>query len=65
MLGLINGIKITMRAMEALLAPWLSLLIRLWLTQDFIIVGVHQMMDHAASTATEIGSRAASSCKSR
>ncbi len=51
MLGLISGIRITMRATEALLAPWLSLLIRLWLAQVFIIAGVHQMMGHAGEQA--------------
>ena len=51
MLGLISGISITLRATEALLEPWLSLLIRLWLAQGFIIAGVHQMMDHAGEQA--------------
>jgi NADH dehydrogenase/putative oxidoreductase len=48
---LISGIRITMRATEALFAPWLSLLIRLWLAQAFIIAGVHQVMDHAGEQA--------------
>jgi NADH dehydrogenase/putative oxidoreductase len=51
MLGLISGIRITMRATEALLAPWLSLLIRSWLAQEFIIAGVQQMMDHTGEQA--------------
>src|SRR6516164_5683656 len=51
MLGLISGISITLRATEALIEPWLSLLIRLWLAQGFIIAGVHQMMDHAGERA--------------
>jgi NADH dehydrogenase FAD-containing subunit/uncharacterized membrane protein YphA (DoxX/SURF4 family) len=51
MLSPISRIRITMRTTEALLAPWLSLLIRLWLAQVFIIAGVHQMMDHVGEQA--------------
>ena len=51
MLRLISGIRITVRATEALLAPWLSLLIRLWLAQVFIVAGVHQMMGHSGEQA--------------
>jgi NADH dehydrogenase/putative oxidoreductase len=51
MLGLISGISITMRATEALLAPWLSLLTRLWLAQAFIIAGVHQVIGHTGEQA--------------
>jgi NADH dehydrogenase FAD-containing subunit/uncharacterized membrane protein YphA (DoxX/SURF4 family) len=55
MLGLISGISLAMRATEALLASSLSLLIRLWLAQVFIIAGVHQMMDHAGELQAMIG----------
>jgi NADH dehydrogenase FAD-containing subunit/uncharacterized membrane protein YphA (DoxX/SURF4 family) len=51
MFRLISGVRITMRATEALLAPWLSLLIRLWLAQAFIIAGVYQMTGHAGEHA--------------
>ena len=51
MLRLIDGISITTRAAEVLLAPWLSLLIRLWLAPVFIVAGVHQMMGHLGDHA--------------
>ena len=41
---IMGGMGVGARATEALLAPWLSLLIRLWLAPVFIVAGVHQMM---------------------
>ena len=51
MFRLISGIRVILHATEALLAPWLSLLIRLWLAQAFIIAGVHQMMNYTDELA--------------
>ncbi|GAN76380.1 FAD-dependent oxidoreductase [Acidisphaera rubrifaciens] len=41
---IVDGMGVGARTTEALLAPWLSLLIRLWLAPVFIVAGVHQMM---------------------
>jgi NADH dehydrogenase/putative oxidoreductase len=51
LIGITRVFRTASRAGEALLAPWLTLVVRLWLAQVFIIAGVHQMMGLAGEQA--------------
>jgi NADH dehydrogenase FAD-containing subunit/uncharacterized membrane protein YphA (DoxX/SURF4 family) len=46
LIRIMHGFRTASRAGETMFAPWLMLVVRLWMAQAFIMAGVEQMMGH-------------------
>ena len=55
LISIMHGLRTASRVGEMMLAPWLMLVVRLWLARAFIVVGVEQMMGHAFGAPLMLG----------